>query len=105
MDFEIDFFRKFKQNWIFLLSGFIVFYFGFHTFCGERNIYRYFSLKNEIAREQLRSAEFKRQKNDLQKKVDLLSDNSVDIDMLDERARVVLNMVSEEEFVILDEDI
>lgn len=105
MDFEIDFFRKFKQNWIFLLSGFIVFYFGFHTFCGERNIYRYFSLKNEIAREQLRSAEFKRQKNDLQKKVDLLSDNSLDIDMLDERARVVLNMVSDEEFVILDEDI
>ncbi len=105
MDFEIGILRKLKQNWIFLLSGFIVFYFGFHTFCGDRNIYRYFSLKKEIAYEQMRAKQFKLQRDELQRKVDLLSEKNLDLDMLDERARVVLNMVSNEEFVLLDENI
>ena len=105
MDFEIDVSRKIKRNWIYILSGFIVFYFGFHTFCGDRNIYRYFSLKKEIAQEQMRAKYFKHQKDELQRKVNLLTDNSIDPDMLDERARVVLNMVSSDEYVILDENI
>ena len=35
--------------------------------------------------------------------VRLLSPDSLDLDLLDERARIVLNFVGDDEFVILDE--
>jgi cell division protein FtsB len=35
----------------------------------------------------------------------MLSERSLDLDYLEERARIVLNMVSDGEYVILDKDI
>lgn len=104
MDFGLDINRKFRQYWLFLISGFIVVYFGFHSFCGERNIYRYFALKKEIAQARQIEAEYALKKERLQRKVQHLSDASLDIDLLDERARVVLNMAADDEFVILDRE-
>lgn len=101
----LDLQRKFRQYWLVLISGFIIVYFGFHSFCGERNIYRYFALKQEIAKAQETAQKYALQKQKLQRKVQHLSDISLDIDLLDERARVVLNMAADDEFVILDKDI
>ena len=105
MDFWLDIPQKFRQYWLVLVSGFIVIYFGFHSFCGERNIYRYFTLKQEIAEAQKTAAKYAAQKQKLQRKVQHLSDVSLDIDLLDERARVVLNMAADDEFIILNQDI
>lgn len=102
MGFELDIQGKLKNNWLILISGFLVIYFGFHSFCGERNIYRYFSLKKEIALAQKEAAMYAKQKQSLQRKVQHLSDASLDTDLLDERARVVLNMAADDEFIILD---
>ncbi len=105
MDFGLDIQKKFRQYWLILISCFIVVYFGFHSFCGERNIYRYFALKEEIAQAQKTAQQYSEQLQRLQRKVQHLSDNSLDIDLLDERARVVLNMAADDEFIILDSDI
>ncbi len=105
MDFGLDIQKKFRQYWLILISCFIVVYFGFHSFCGERNIYRYFALKEEIAQAQKTAKQYSEQLQRLQRKVQHLSDNSLDIDLLDERARVVLNMAADDEFIILDSDI
>ena len=105
MGFGLDIQRKFRQYWLIMVSGFIVLYFGFHSFCGERNIYRYFTLKQEIAQAQQMAQKYAQQKQALQRKVQHLSDTSLDIDLLDERARVVLNMAADDEFIILDNDI
>ncbi len=102
MGFELDIPGKLKNYWLILISGFLVVYFGFHSFCGERNIYRYFSLKKEIAMAQKEAAIYAKQKQNLQSKVQHLSDISLDTDLLDERARVVLNMAADDEFIILD---
>lgn len=102
MGFELDIPGKLKNYWLILISGFLVVYFGFHSFCGERNIYRYFSLKKEIAMAQKEAAIYAKQKQNLQRKVQHLSDISLDTDLLDERARVVLNMAADDEFIILD---
>lgn len=104
MGFKLDINRKFRQYWLVLISGFIVIYFGFHSFCGERNIYRYFALKKEIAQAQQVAADYAKKKELLQRKVLHLSDTSLDIDLLDERARVVLNMAADDEFVIIDKE-
>lgn len=105
MDFGLDIQQRIKRNWLILISGFIVVYFGFHTFCGDRNIYRYFALKNEIAQAQKIAKQYAFKKEALQRKVKHLSDISLDADLLDERARIVLNMTADDEFIILDKDI
>ena len=44
-------------------------------------------------------------KQNLQRNIDYLSNASLDTDLLDERARVILNMAHDDEFIILDSDI
>lgn len=105
MDFELGIQQKFRKNWLFLISGFILVYFGFNIFCGERNIYRYFALKKEIAAALKTAERYAIERQHLQMKVQHLSDLSLDADLLDERARVVLNMAADDEFIILDNDI
>lgn len=105
MSFGLDIQQKLRRNWVVLISGFIVVYFGFHTFCGERNIYRYFALKTEIAEARKTAKNLADKKQKLQQMVDHLSATSLDPDLLDERARVVLNMAADDEFIILDKDI
>ena len=105
MDFGLDINQKIKKNWLFLTSALVTVYFCFNNFCGERNIYRYFVLKHEIAQATALSKHYSIIKTNLQRNVDNLSNASLDIDLLDERARVVLNMAADDEFVILDNEI
>ena len=102
MEFGLDIQQKFRRNWLMIISGFIIFYFGLHTFCGDRNIYRYFALKKEISLAQQVAKQYALKRKALQRKVEHLSDFSLDADLLDERARVVLNMAADDEFIILD---
>ena len=96
MDFGLDIQNKFKRNWLLFASGFIAVYFCFHIFCGDRNIYRYFVLKQEIAQAQAISRQYATVIAGLQRDVDYLSRASLDVDMLDERARAVLNMAADD---------
>lgn len=82
----------------------LFFYFAFYTINGERGIRRYMHLRQEIEYASQVAEKYHQEKNRLEEKVRLLSSSSLDLDMLDERARKVLNLVREEEFVILDED-
>ena len=66
---------------------------------------RYFALKKEIAAALKTAERYAIERQHLQMKVQHLSDLSLDADLLDERARVVLNMAADDEFIILDKDI
>ena len=105
MDFGLNFNQNFKKNWLVWTSGFVAVYFCFNIFCGDRNIYRYFELKNKIAQATTLSKHYETKKASLQRNVDYLSNVSLDVDLLDERARAVLNMAAEDEFIILDNEI
>ena len=48
--------------------------------------------------------EYDAQREEWEQKVKLLSSTSLDLDLLDERARTVLNMIGDDEFIILDDD-
>ena len=50
------------------------------------------------------SANYDRKRKELDQKVKLLSSNSLDLDLLDERARAVLNVIGDDEFIIIDEE-
>lgn len=100
-----DIFAKVKSSSGFLFVLILTFiYFSFYAVKGERGFMRYVYLTGEVAEARAAADKYAREKMEWEEKVALLSSDSLDLDMLDERARIVLNMVGEDEFVILDEN-
>ena len=101
----MDIKNKLKHYWLPLLCGLIIIYFVFNIFCGNRNIYRLIALKQEIIKAKAEAQTFADQKKRLQQLVDHLSDQSLDTDLLDERARIVLNVAADDDFIILTDSL
>ena len=78
-------------------------YFSYHAVNGERGFLRYMYLKQEISEARRLAQNYHNQKSKLENQVRLLSSSSLDLDLLEERARVVLNLAGSDEFIILDE--
>ena len=90
-------------------SGFIVLlmalfcYFAYFGVKGDRGFLKYMYLQDKVAEAEQINANYDRQYQEWNQRVKLLSANSLDLDMLDERARTVLNMIGKDEFIILDD--
>ncbi len=93
---------KLKNNSIFYIGIFLSVYFAFHTVTGDRGFIRMVELQDKLEASQQISSQYLKEKNELESKVKLLSSNSLDRDMLEERSRVILNVIDEDEFVIFD---
>ena len=91
-----------KKNLLILVLIIITAYVLFYSFAGDRGVIRYLGLQQEIKEANARSDELQQQKTQLEQKVKLLSDKSLDLDMLEEQARKNYKLVDEDEFVILD---
>jgi cell division protein FtsB len=78
----------------------VIGYFAFHAVEGDRGLRAYFALnlQTELAREERDALRHDRMA--VERRVKLLKPDSLDLDMLDERARVILNKVHEDDFVI-----
>ena len=77
-------------------------YFGYHAVNGERGLRRLFELKQEIQIASHVAEEVALRREEMEKKVRQLSPQSIDVDMLEESARTLLNMGQEGDYVILD---
>lgn len=95
---------KFSSGYFFVVILMFI-YFSFYAVKGERGLIRYFALINEVAQARQVLAKYDAEKQQWEDKVKLLSSDSLDLDMLDERAHIVLNMVHPNEFVVLDESL
>lgn len=93
-----------KDSSLMLLAVFVGVYFAFYAVNGERGIIKYMSLRQEISEAQRVAAGYRRQRASLEEKVKHLSNSSLDLDLLEERARIVLNMAAQDEFILLDEE-
>lgn len=100
-----DIWSRLKKSGFLIVFGICSFYFVINAIKGDRGIFRYLYLKSKVAAATQNLARYEAQKKDLEKKVAMLSEQSLDLDYLEERARIVLNMVKEGEYVILDKDI
>jgi len=91
-------------------SGFIVLlmalfsYFSYFAVKGDRGFLKYMYLQDKVAEAEQINQSYDKQRQDWEQKVKLLSANSLDLDLLDERARTVLNMIGNDEFIIIDEE-
>ncbi len=79
-------------------------YFGFHVVHGERGLLTYWRLKQVIAETQPLLVEAQLQRQLLDNRVSLLRPDNLDPDMLEERARVMLNFGYANDIVILFEE-
>ena len=74
-----------------VLGIFAVGYFAFHAFRGERGIIALRQLSHQVETAQIVYSKIKSQRLKLEHRVNLLHPDSLDRDMLDERARIMLN--------------
>lgn len=90
-------------------SGFVVLlmalfcYFAYFAVKGDRGFFKYMYLQDKVAEAEQINVNYDKQRQEWEQRVKLLSSTSLDLDMLDERARTVLNMIGKDEFIILDE--
>lgn len=77
-----------------------LFYLGFHAVSGERGVLAYLkeSRHLESLKEELASVVAEHEA--LDKKVKMLSSQSLDLDLLDERARLILGRAGKDEVVV-----
>lgn len=88
-----------------IITIFLLGYFTYHTIQGERGLlsWRRLHKKIEVTQEQLLEAQ--EYENTLARRVRLLRPDSLDVDMLEEQARQVLNFAHETDIIIPDSDL
>jgi cell division protein FtsB len=85
-----------------LLCFGLFFYFAFHLLHGDMGYFALRGLNQKLAKAENRRDTIKGERVALENRVRLLRSNSLDLDMLDERAREVLGFVAPGEVVVLN---
>jgi cell division protein FtsB len=88
-----------------LLGFCLLFYFVYHIFQGERGFFAWLRLEQKIAEDEATLANLQAQRETLERQVHLLSPGNLDPDMLEERARLILNFARPDEVVIYNDSI
>jgi cell division protein FtsB len=78
-----------------------VFYLAFHALNGERGLYAYLKQSRNLESSQQQLAKLIHERQSLENRVHLLSDSSLDLDLLDEEARRVLGKADKHEVVVI----
>ena len=78
-------------------------YFAYHAVLGDRGVFAYADLSEEVRDAQIRLAEVRGQREALQSDVERLQRESLDLNLLEERVRAVLNYVDDND-VLIQED-
>ena len=83
-----------------MLGACLAGYFVYHAVQGDRGIVAWMQLNQQIrvAEDELAKTDYERQ--EMEQRVALLSNTSLDLDMLEERARVMLNFAHRDDLVI-----
>jgi cell division protein FtsB len=76
-------------------------YFGFHAFHGEFGIYSKYQLEASAVELAAELATYKAQRIELERRVQLLHDGTLEKDMLDEQARRALSLSHGDEITIM----
>lgn len=79
----------------------LIAYFGFHAYHGERGIHAKQQLIVQIDDLGGQLATLRKERADVARRVSLLRSEAIDPDMLDERAREILNFVDPRDLVLI----
>jgi cell division protein FtsB len=85
-----------------LIALLVMLYFGYHIVQGERGLFSWMRLRQKITESEHHLAVIQSEKETLERQVYLLRPDSLDQDMLEERARKILNWGYPGEVVIYE---
>jgi cell division protein FtsB len=83
-----------------LMGAALMAYFAYHAVQGDRGLIAWWKLRYQIEKTELTRAEVEAEKQALEQRVSLLRPESLDPDMLEERARLMLGYVHADDRVI-----
>lgn len=78
----------------------VVGYFTYHSVQGDKGIHSYLKINREVRDAQEHLKKIQSVRFELEHRVKGLRDTSLDLDLLEERARVVLNLMRDDELLI-----
>jgi cell division protein FtsB len=84
-----------------VLGACLMGYFGYHLVQGDRGILAWFRLSHELREAAADAAATRHERDALERRVSLLRPDSLDRDLLDERARATLNVALPNEVILL----
>jgi cell division protein FtsB len=87
-----------------LIALLVMIYFGYHIVQGERGLISWMRLRQKITVSEGQLSVVQEEKETLQRRVNLLRPDSLDRDMLEERAYEVLNLGNPGDTIILNQD-
>jgi cell division protein FtsB len=97
--------RRLRQVALPLLGACLSAYFVFHAVHGDRGILAWLRLNQELKVATAQAEAASAERAAMERRVTLLSNSSLDLDMLEERARVMLNYAHPDDLIIfLDEN-
>lgn len=79
-----------RKNLLTLVGLGLCFYFSYHLLQGERSYFRLLSLEQNISQTKQDNEKLKAEHQALETRVSMLRSGSIDKDLLEERARIVL---------------
>ncbi|MDB5435165.1 MAG: septum formation initiator [Phenylobacterium sp.] len=80
--------------------AFLIFYFGFHAFTGDRGILTSNQRDETLTAKTRELAQVRGERQDLETRARLLRDTSLSADLLEERARSLLGFADPRDYVI-----
>lgn len=90
-----------KHNFVAIIGFCLCFYFTYHIVSGERSYLRLVSLQHNMERATHQYVGLNKERQVLENKVAMLRPGSIDPDLLEERARVVLGFQHPDELVVM----
>src|SRR5690349_10556020 len=90
-----------RENLLSLIGMCLCLYFTYHAVSGNRSLMRMITLKSQIETMSEQRDNLNQQREALEEKVVMMRPGSLNKDLLEERARVVLGYKSENDVVIL----
>lgn len=96
--------KQMKVSAIPFLGVAMLFYFTYHLLHGDRSLLSWWKLQKRIYKAEATAGVLGTQKLRLEKHVKLLNPTGLDPDMLEERARLMLNFGHSDDVIILDQE-
>ncbi len=100
MVFPVELGHRLRQIMAPLLIASLAGYFAYHAVQGERGVIAWLKLRQQIERTEAALQASRLEEQRLAHRVSLLRPESLDRDLLDERARAVLNLAARNEQVV-----
>jgi cell division protein FtsB len=101
MGLAVEIRKRARQIVLPVLGVCVLGYFAYHFLNGDRGLFAWIAISNQIEEAEALAAKTTAERLELERRVSLLSPRSLDLDMLDERVRVMLNDGHPDELVIL----